>query len=368
MNPVLTPGSLSELVDAVRSAPRVVPVGGGTKPRLSAAPGIRIRTSRLSGIVEYEPDEFTVTARAGTPIRELVAVLAAKRQHLPFDPPLGDAGATLGGTVAAGLSGPGRFRFGGVRDFILGVRFVDGSGRLLRLGGKVVKNAAGFDLPKFLCGSLGRFGVLGEMTFKVFPRPESTRTLRLHAATPAERLRIITVAGRSRWEPDALEGAVDGFDVWMRLAGPAKALDAISREVLSQFPGDPMDTGEAGTEAEAEAVWSGFREFHWAHAGGILIKVPVSPAVTLPLHLALDGLPGTRVQIGAGGHVAWVSLESADAHALVPLGDVLARLRLGGLTVRGNAPLWVNRGSRPAVETAVKLALDPVNRFPPLDS
>jgi FAD/FMN-containing dehydrogenase len=94
-----------------------------------------------------------------------------------------DSGATLGGTVAAGLSGAGRFRFGGLRDFILGVRFVDGTGRVLRMGGKVVKDAAGFDLPKFFVGSLGRFGVLAQITFKVFPRPASTMTLRLSAAT-----------------------------------------------------------------------------------------------------------------------------------------------------------------------------------------
>src|SRR4029450_4463398 len=92
------------------------------------------------------------------------AALAARGQSLRCDPFLLDAGATLGGTVAAGLSGPGRFRYGGLRDFILGVRFVDGLGRLMHMGGKVVKNAAGFDLPKFLVGSLGRFGVLAELT------------------------------------------------------------------------------------------------------------------------------------------------------------------------------------------------------------
>lgn len=135
MNDVLKPASLAELVDAVRSAPRVLALGGGTKPRLSAdADSVPLSTAGLTGIVEYEPDEFTFTARAGTPVRDLIAVLAERGQYLPWDPPLVEAGATLGGTVAAGLSGPGRFRFGGVRDFILGVRFVDGMGRLLRLG------------------------------------------------------------------------------------------------------------------------------------------------------------------------------------------------------------------------------------------
>ena len=106
----------------------------------------------LNGVLEYEPSEFTFTALAGTPVRDIAAILAERGQYLPFDPMLVGAGSTLGGTVASGLSGPGRFRFGGLRDFILGVRFVDGGGRLLRLGGKVVKNSAGFDVPKFFVG------------------------------------------------------------------------------------------------------------------------------------------------------------------------------------------------------------------------
>src|SRR5947208_13328723 len=175
----VAPSSVTELVEAVRSAPRVLAIGAGTKPRLSAVDCAKISTRNLSGIIEYEPSEFTFTALAGTPISDITAALAERGQYLPFDPLLVRAGATLGGTVAAGLNGPGRFRFGGLRDFILGVKFIDGLGRLLRLGGKVVKNAAGFDVPKFMVGSLGRFGVLTEITFKVFPRPAATHTLRL---------------------------------------------------------------------------------------------------------------------------------------------------------------------------------------------
>lgn len=184
---VLAPTTSAELVDAIRSTPRLIAVGGGTKPRMSAvAPEFaRLSMAQLRGIVEYEPSEFTFTGFAGTPIREIMAALGERGQYLPFDPMLVLAGATLGGTVAAGLSGPGRVRFGGLRDFILGVRFVDGEGRLLRLGGKVVKNAAGFDVPKFLVGSAGRFGVIAELSFKVFPRPVASRTLRLDAADAA---------------------------------------------------------------------------------------------------------------------------------------------------------------------------------------
>ena len=359
MNDVLKPASLAELVESVRSAQRVLALGGGTKPRLSAhADSVPLSTAGLTGIVEYEPDEFTFTARAGTPLRDLIAVLAERGQYLPWDPPLVEAGATLGGTVAAGLSGPGRFRFGGVRDFILGVRFVDGMGRLLRLGGKVVKNAAGFDLPKFFCGSLGRFGVLGEITFKVFPRPSSTVTLRLRAGSPEERLQIFSRLGRSRWEPDALEGDPESCDTWVRLAGPVEALVELEREILTQFPGESV--------GEAEAVWRGLREFHWAHPGGVLVKVPVTPADTVSLARNLSAISGLRHQIGAGGNLACVSLPSASE--AVALNSVFSGQGLEGLTLRGDAPRWWSRKPRPVIESAVKRALDPGHRFPSLDT
>src|SRR5689334_23336607 len=135
------PASLPELIDLVRSTPRLIPVGALTKPRLSATDVPKVSSTRLSGITEYDPSEYTFTAWAGTPISAIKTALRERGQYLPFDPLLAAAGATLGGTVAAGLSGPGRFRFGGIRDFILGIKFIDGGGTLLRMGGKVVKNA-----------------------------------------------------------------------------------------------------------------------------------------------------------------------------------------------------------------------------------
>src|SRR4051812_28589543 len=123
----LFPENLRDLVEAVRSTPHLLAIGAGTKPRLSEVDTVKLSTARLRGISEYDPSEFTFTAAAGTPLREIAAALAERGQYLPFDPMLLDAGATLGGTVASGLSGPGRFRFGGLRDFILGVRFVDGT-------------------------------------------------------------------------------------------------------------------------------------------------------------------------------------------------------------------------------------------------
>ncbi|MGB3120775.1 MAG: FAD-binding protein, partial [Verrucomicrobiales bacterium] len=117
---MMTPATLSELREAVLSAPRVLAVGAETKPRLSAVGAEKISTRNLRGILEYEAAEFTFTALAGTPLSEVVSTLAEQGQYLPFDPMLVDAGSTLGGMVASGLSGPGRYRYGGVRDFILG--------------------------------------------------------------------------------------------------------------------------------------------------------------------------------------------------------------------------------------------------------
>ena len=155
---MLAPRSLADLQEAVAtSAPAPLAVrGGATKWRPVRADAAALDPRGLTGIVAYDPAECVVTALAGTPVRELDEALAAHGQYLPFDPLFAGAGATLGGTVAAAASGPGRYRFGGVRDFVIGAAVVDGTGRLVRSGGQVVKNAAGFLLHHGLVGSAGR--------------------------------------------------------------------------------------------------------------------------------------------------------------------------------------------------------------------
>ena len=350
MNAPLTPSTLAELAAAVRSAPRVLAIGARTKPRLSAvAPEVTlISTLGLNGITEYQPDEFTFTALAGTPLREIAATLAERGQYLPFDPYLLHAGATIGGTLAAGLSGPGRFRFGGLRDFILGVRFVDGTGRLLRLGGKVVKNAAGFDVPKFFVGSLGRFGVFGELTFKVFPRPAATLTLRLPVAGANAATQILTAAAGARWEIDALDLLPTADAVALRLAGPAAALPLLAAEILTRFPGDIL------AAATAEALWADLRELRWTFTDGPLLKLALTPA-QLPALATTVRTHAGRLHVTAGGNAALVSLPAP-----------IASLGLPALTLRGPGPLWLDAPTSPAIAAAVKTALDPHNRFPSL--
>lgn len=311
-----TPSSITELRDAVLSAPRVIAVGAETKPRLSAVEAMKISTRKLRGITEYEPSEFTFTALAGTPVKEIIEALAEKGQYLPFDPMLVEAGSTIGGVVASGLSGPGRFRYGGVRDFILGVRFVDGLGRLLRLGGKVVKNAAGFDVPKFLVGSLGRFGVIGEVTFKVFPKRESTLTLQM----PFEAEKMAQIAN-SRFEADALDVLLGGKTMLVRLAGPGKALEVLAKEIGGQI----IDN----------AIWNEIRETRWN------FKADLTPDQIGEFKAA---------HVSCGANVAF-------SNTLPPR----------GMTLRGDFPLWIGGRPRFAIEAAVKQALDPQNRFPTLD-
>lgn len=342
----------------VRATPRVLAVGGRTKPRLSArVDATPLVLTGLAGIVEYDPAEFTVTALAGTRLSDLNAALARHGQHLPFDPPLSAAGATIGGTLAAGVAGPGRFRFGGVRDFVIGVRFVDGSGRLLRLGGKVVKNAAGFDVPKFLAGSLGRFGVIGEATFKIFPKPESTLTLRLTADSLPATLALLAALGRSRYEIETLDVVPGSWHVFARLAGPADALPDLARDLLARHQGEILPS------AEGAALWTDLRDFGWATPSAALAKVPCSVASLPALQQAVATVEG-RCHVSSGGDVAFVALPHPGLAETFSLR--LDAVGLTALLLRGDGPLFLGRRPAAQIDVAVKAALDPVNRFPSL--
>jgi glycolate oxidase FAD binding subunit len=175
--------ALTRLVDQVQSAyaqrgPLEIR-GGGTKYFYGeSAAGEPLDTRPLSGITSYEPTELVVTARAGTPLADLEAALEEHGQSLPFEPPRFAPGGTLGGMVAAGLSGPARASAGSVRDHVLGVTLLNGRGEVLTFGGQVAKNVAGYDVSRLVVGSLGILGVICEASLKVLPRSVSTATLR----------------------------------------------------------------------------------------------------------------------------------------------------------------------------------------------
>jgi len=361
--------SIADIQTAVRECPpgaHIAPIGNGTKPALAANPFpltphpesliSNLSLSSLAGVLEYEPAEFTFTALAGTPLSDVNALLETHGQYLPFDPPLAERGATLGGTVAAGLSGPGRYRYGGARDFLLGVRYVDGAGRLVRGGGKVVKNAAGFDLPKLMVGSLGAFGVLVEMSFKVFPRPEAYATVRLDCATLQDALQAVYRLYGSQLDIDALDVEPDSGQavVWARLGGLRAAMPARLDRLRGLLAG-----GEVLEGAEETALWRRAREFEWALAEWSLIKVPINPGRITALEAALAGSPALR-RYSAGGQVLW--LASPDAPETLDSllkAQGMAGLRLWGPP--GPARLGVRTGE--AFARRVKEALDPEGRF-----
>lgn len=358
---IAAPGSVEELIEIVRATPRLIATGGLTKPRLSQVDAPRVSMRGIRGIVEYEPEEFTFTARAGTPVSEIVDTLAAKGQHLPFDPMFVEAGSTLGGAVASGVNGPGRLRFGGLRDFILGVRFIDGAGRLLRMGGKVVKNAAGFDVPKFMVGSLGRFGVLTEVTFKVFPSPQASRTFELPARDDEAAIRLLQEIPVARWEPRALDYDPESGCARVRLGGPAAALESIGREILARWP------GRALAEDEAAAFWADARECAWAHADGALIKA-VFDARMIARARAAGSLPhggGARWRVSSAGDVSFFSIPPGTEPRA--LSEALRQLGIPALTLRGAGPLRPGVAASSRIAQAVKRVMDPDDRFPGID-
>ena len=354
---------IAELQDLVRSSARVRVRGAGSKPALAEPNegGAAVDASGLSGVLEYEPGEYTFTARAGTPVRLVRDLLAEHGQYLPFDPPLAEHGATLGGSVAAGLSGPGRYRFGGVRDFILGVRFIDGLGEVVRSGGKVVKNAAGFDISKLMVGSLGQYGVLAELSFKVFPMPEATVTVRsgLRSLPEAqEAMRLVYVAPLDVEALDLLPAEGDQAEVWVRLGGISSVLAARTERIRELLGG-----GEVLAGPDEAQVWETAREFTWVPDGWALVKVPLSPARVAAFEAALGGETGRR-RYSLGGNLAWVALPEGQLPAFEA---VLMQQGLGGMLIFGPAgrPL-IGQRTGMAFAQRVKMALDPVGRFPNL--
>ncbi|WP_117238228.1 FAD-binding protein [Thermus sediminis] len=344
--PPLRPTTLEEVQEAVLAHPRLRVRGGGTKPALSAPEEGEavLDLSGLRGLLEYQPEEFVFTALAGTPLGEIEEALGVHGQYLPFDPPLVGQGATLGGTVAAGLSGPMRHRFGGVRDFLLGVRFVDGEGRVVRGGGKVVKNAAGFPFHRLMVGSLGAFGVVVELSFKVFPRPRATRTLRVEMGSLEEalgalekiRLLPLDLLALDLLPPATLELRLGGFP-----ESVAKRLERLKGLL-----------GGGEVLEEDEGHWRGVRDLSFLEGSPIWAKVPAG-LDRIPL---LESLPlGPRRYLD-GGEVLYAGLEAEGLRALRAAG-------VPYLVLKGaEEPLFPRLQHGFFLD--VKKALDPLGRFP----
>lgn len=347
------------VAEEVRAGGRVLPVAGGTKPALSTPPSGDVRSldvSGLRGMVEYDPAELTLTALAGTPVAELAATLAEHGQYLPFDPPLAHAGATLGGVVAAATAGPNAYRYGGVRDFVVGVRFVDGLGRLVSGGGRVVKNAAGFDLPKLLVGSMGRLGVLVEVSLKVFPVPRAFATFVFDTGSLTTGLAAVARLGRGPVEPQAVDLEPSGR-VLVRVGGVDEALQARGRRV-GEAVGAVAETLTGEQDAE---LWRAAAELEWVPDSSRLVRVALTGR-SVPALDAVLAEAGADARYSLGANVAWVAWP-AD-RPLDGLDGALTGAGLAGVVLTGppeRVLLGVARGG--VFAERVRGALDPHSRF-----
>jgi len=306
--------------------------GGDTKRFLgrevTAAP---LEVARHRGILRHDPAELVLTARGGTPLVEVEACLAEHRQRLPFEPPRFGAGATLGGTVACGLAGPARGWSGPLRDYVLGVRVLTGDGRVLRFGGEVMKNVAGYDVARLMAGSFGVLGVLLDVSLKVLPAPPAERTL---AQDCDEAAALARLAELWRGALPLTAGAWADGRMHLRFEGSPATLDEVERRV-----------GGAAVE-DAPAFWASLREqTHPFFAGA----VPLWRCTLPPLAAAMDagsapliewngqqrwyrgatGAPMFELAAAAGGHATLFRHAPAGAEVFAALAPPLLRLHQG---------------------------------------
>ncbi len=256
---------LNSLTDAVRQAGadgRVMRLrGGGSKDFWGQGlTGEVLDTRAYRGIVSYEPSELVVTARCGTPLAELEAVLAEKGQCLAFEPPHFGPGATVGGMVAAGLSGPARATAGAVRDYVLGARFINGLGEHLSFGGQVMKNVAGYDVSRLMAGSWGTLGLITEVSLKVLPVAPAEATLMIAGLAQGPALDLLHRWGgqplplnASAWVRDPTAQPVADY-LFVRLRGAVAAVQS----AMGRMSADAQALGaqvQAMDKAEAAQDW-----------------------------------------------------------------------------------------------------------------
>lgn len=336
--------ALAELADRIRAAAaQGTPLrirGGGTKDfHGELLQGELLETSSLRGVVNYEPSELVVTVRAGTPLAELEQLLAASGQCLPFEPPHFGAGATVGGMVSAGLSGPARASVGAVRDYVLGLQMINGRGEHLVFGGQVMKNVAGYDVSRLVAGAMGTLGLVTEVSLKVLPVAPAEATLRFELPQQEALQRLNAWGGQplplnaSRWQEEVGTGVLH-----LRLRGAVAAVEAACRAL----GGERLDAAQAATD------WNACREQAWpwfAQRGERdlwRLSVPqTSPVLDLPesplvewhgaqrwVRIAVaEGERVRQAALAAGGHATLFRTGRADAPGrMTPLAPALATI------------------------------------------
>ncbi|PWC54606.1 glycolate oxidase subunit GlcE [Azospirillum sp. TSO22-1] len=307
-------------------------LGTGTKRRLGrpVQAAYALDLSALSGVVAYEPEELVLTVRTGTPLAEVLPMLAARRQHFAFEPQdlgplygLPAGGGTVGGMLAAGLTGPRRIQAGSARDHFLGVEGVSGRGEVYKGGGKVVKNVTGYDMPKLMAGSMGTLTAMTEVTLKVLPAPEDVRTLVLLGKGDAEAVRALTSALQSPHEVSGaahLPAAVAARSgVVARLGGAATCirLEGFGPSVAARVAAlkDELGADAVLERDDSLALWREIRDVAYfvQPAERLVWKLSVPPSEGARVAAAIREITEADVYFDWGGGLLWVAAEPGDA-------------------------------------------------------
>ena len=384
---VYEPATVDEAAEIVRGSARsgqtLAFVGGGTDLELGAPPAkldAVIRTGRLARIVEHAPSDQIVVVEAGLTLGALQAALASHGQRLALDPPQPDR-KTLGGIIAANAFGPRRARFGSVRDLIIGVSFVRADGMAARGGGKVVKNVAGFDLPKLLVGSLGTLGLITTANFRLHPLPEEETTVLLPGRTAAEIRALVRAMREAQLEPSSVVALWRGaglFDLAARFegfrAGVAEQCDRLTARARAQV-GVVCETLD-GTAARE--FWS--RHDALRATPSLRAKLAALPAHIEPI--AAEVLPGPLAAIADSAFLWYATLglgflsgSPADPEAAA-LALRAARERMAGLggtlvleaapgAIRSRMDVWGPPPPALPLMRSIKERFDPERRLAP---
>lgn len=320
---ILEPANESDLAEAILSAKEPLHItGGGTRGMVDTDTGTRLSTMALGGVKLYEPGALTLVVGAGVAVSAVEAQLASERQRLAFEPAdwrglLGTLGEpTMGGMVAANISGPRRVQAGACRDALLGVRFVDGAGQVVKNGGRVMKNVTGYDLVKLMAGSCGTLGVLTELSLKVLPAPEMVSTLILNNLDESEAVDAMTEALISPY--DVTGAAHSGSMTLIRVEGFAQSVAYRTgklRDLLARL-GDVCIENDPAKNA---ALWKDIRDVTAFHGKpGTVWRVSLRPSKAGGFLAVLrqNGL-SPEVVMDWGGGLLWLLTPDTKAAALV---------------------------------------------------
>ncbi|NOC85466.1 glycolate oxidase subunit GlcE [Ruegeria sp. HKCCD6428] len=309
-----TEAELAELVAGLSGPVRIA--GGGTRGVTGREPELKV--SGLSGITLYEPGALTLVAKAGTPLAEIEAALDGEGQQLAFEP-MDHRGLleirgnpTIGGVVAANISGPRRIQAGACRDYLLGVRFVDGRGQVIRNGGRVMKNVTGYDLVKLMGGSWGTLGVVTEVSLKVLPKPERSSTLSVAVSDIGVAVRVLSAALKSPFEVTGAAYDPNLQKALIRVEGFEDSVAYRTSRLTSELEG----FGDVAEESKSEALWAGIRDVHpFQGKEGDVWRLSVKPGDAAEISARAEA---DQALFDWGGGLVWLRVPAGT--------DVRARL------------------------------------------